>query len=153
MSPLQPFGPGSTGPEGHRCLFLSGIVIVLAAGCARVADVPVYPVQAQVLLNGDPLAEAGVVFHPLDQSQRSLSAYSNAQGEIRLTTRQPNDGAPAGDYEITVEFRELVSEGDELVRNGPNLLPARYSHTATANLRCTIRPGLNQLESWRLTSP
>jgi hypothetical protein len=105
-----------------------------------------------VLFDDRPLAEARVVFHPVASTQRSLMAITDSRGEFSLTTYEPNDGAPAGEYRVTVEYRELVQEGDEMVRAGANLLPANYASQADSGLRCTVNAEKNQLEPFRLTS-
>ena len=131
------------------CLLLTFGLI--ANGCAS-REEPVYPVSGQVLLAGQPLAEAVVVFHPQDGARRSLTAHTDQSGRFRLTTRKPGDGAPTGVYVVTIEYRELVQEGDERVRLGPNRLPARYAQPETSGLRCEIIVGTNELPAWNLAS-
>ncbi|MBM4002697.1 MAG: DUF4198 domain-containing protein [Planctomycetes bacterium] len=125
-------------------------------GCGA-GEPKIHPVTGKVLLNGQPLADASVVFHPVDAQSRPelrrLTARTDAGGAFRLTTRDPGDGAPAGEYGVTVEFRELVQEGDEFVRSGANLLPDRYAHPATSGLHCRIEAGSNQLLPFQLESP
>ena len=67
-----------------------------------------------------------------------------------MTTYHPGDGAPLGLYAATVEYRELVQEGDEQMRNGRNLLPARYANPETSGLRCEVQAGINELPPWTL---
>jgi hypothetical protein len=128
-------------------LFLA--VGLLIGGCAG-REEPVYPVSGQVLYAGKPLAEALVVFHPQDTTRRSLTAHTDPSGRFRLTTHQPDDGAASGMYRVTIEYRELVQEGDELSRTGPNRLPARYAQPDTSGLRCEIVAGPNELPAWNL---
>jgi hypothetical protein len=122
---------------------------VLISGCGT-AQEPVFPVSGQILWSGKPLAEAVVVLHPEDGKRRSLTARTDASGRFQLTTHQPGDGAPAGTYLVTVEYRDLVQEGDELVRHGPNQLPARYAKPETSGLRCEVTAGTNTLPVWNL---
>ena len=120
------------------------------AGCSNSHEERVYPARGQVLLENRPLAEAFVVLHRLDTEGRNLTARTDAMGRFELTTYSPGDGAPAGRYAATVEFRELVQEGDEPMRSGRNLLPARYADPATSGLRCEVRAGVNQWPAWKL---
>ena len=58
-----------------------------------------------------------------------------------------NDGAPPGDYQITVEQRALVSGGEEPTRTGPNVLPPKYAKPATSGFKFTVADGENQVPS------
>lgn len=128
------------------------VILLLAGGCSSRSKEPVYPVRGQVLLDGKPLAEAAVVFHRLDEQGRSLTATTSADGRFQLTSYEPEDGAPAGQYAITVEHRALVKEGDEMMRTGRNLLPARYADPSRSGLRCSVQAGRNELPPWPLRS-
>lgn len=87
-----------------------------------------------------------VVFHPLTPSaeapQKPL-AYTDAQGQFALTTYRSNDGAPEGEYAITVELRALRQIGEEMVRDGPSLLPPKYARPETTPFRYRVVPGEN----------
>ncbi|MBS0262964.1 MAG: hypothetical protein JSS02_13550 [Planctomycetes bacterium] len=120
----------------------------LEIGCSQADGPACHPTYGTVTLDGSPLAEAMIVLHPLDadadNSPRPL-AYANSEGYFELTTIRPGDGAPAGKYAITVELRELKPDGDEMVRDGQNLLPDRYRDPKTSGFRCTVVPGENEL--------
>lgn len=130
-------------------VILSGITL---GGCRSERTLTTHPVIGQVLFDDRPLAEAMVIFHPVEGDFRNLIAITTVQGEFSLTTYRANDGAPAGEYRVTVEFRDWVQEGDEQTRTGANLLPPRYASPADSGLRCTITAGENRLEPFRLTS-
>jgi hypothetical protein len=134
------------------------LVVLWIIGCADSAAVRCYPVQGQVLLGGQPVAEAMVVFHPKSPPPATASeahvphpvAHTDAEGNFRLTTLQPGDGAPPGEYAITVELREARLIGDELTRDGPNVLPPRYSRPETTDLSYTVIEGENQMPPLQL---
>ena len=126
---------------------LAGLML---AGCGGPVEEPVYPVHGQVLWENRPLAEALVVLHRLDTQGRNLTARTDASGNFEFTTHQPGDGAPAGRYAATVEYRELVQEGDEKIRTGRNLLPLRYSDPSTSGLPCEVNAGDNAWPAWKL---
>jgi hypothetical protein len=73
-------------------------------------------------------------------------AYTDANGDFALTTFSHNDGAPPGEYAITVELRAPEMVGEEVMRNGPNLLPARYSKPETSGLKTTVVDGDNAIQ-------
>lgn len=128
------------------CLWIG---VLLAEGCSR-GEPPVYPVHGRVLWQGKPLAEATVIFHPEGGGSRSLTARTDRDGKFALTTHRPGDGAPAGWYQVSVEYRELVREGDEAMRVGRNLLPRRYEAPETSGLRCQVRAVENELAPFEL---
>jgi hypothetical protein len=129
------------------------VALTLLAGCAAGDRVPLYPVHGQVYYKGSPAAGALVVFHPRDpapgQSQKPI-AYTDAEGRFTLTTEKPGDGAPAGEYTMTVVLRERMPVGREKV-NARNLLPPRYAKADTSTLRFRVQEGENDLPRVTLT--
>jgi hypothetical protein len=120
----------------------------LLAGCGGSPTIPCAPVRGTVLQNGQPLPEAMVVFHPQDPQAVAAPrpvAYTNQQGEFELTTVQQGDGAPVGTYAITVELRAPRLVGEEQVRDGRNLLPARYASPQTSPLSFDVAQGDNEV--------
>jgi len=130
---------------------------VLAIGCAGSHNGPqCFPTHGKILYDSQPLAEAMVVLHPLDpdpddeNNQRPI-AITKADGTFELTTLQPKDGAPAGEYTITVELRDKRMDGDVEVRDGKNLLPARYRDPARSKLMYRVVEGDNDIPTLELT--
>ena len=67
-----------------------------------------------------------------------------ADGSFALTSYESNDGAPAGDYTLTVELRSLVKNGGD-VTAGPNTLPAKYGRAETSPVTVQIAEQTNDL--------
>ena len=82
---------------------LAAVPVCLAlAGCPGSGDRPdTYSVSGTVKFSGAPLADATVMFAPVD-GQRIALGRTNANGEYSLTTFSPNDGAMEGDYTVLV---------------------------------------------------
>jgi hypothetical protein len=123
------------------CLFL-------VTGCGRQAGLQCYPVKGHVLYQNQPLAEAMVVFHPvavpLEKYSRPI-AHTDAAGGFELTTLKTGDGAPPGEYSITIELREPRQVGEEIVRDGPNLLPPQYASPQSTPLRYKVIAQKNEV--------
>jgi hypothetical protein len=138
-------------------LLLVPAVVVPTTGCSRSDRQPVYPAQGQVLYDGKPIPHALVVLHPLSSpGKEALRPHANvgAGGQFVLGTYEPGDGAPAGEYAVTIEWwlspaKPGTREGDGLPP--VNRLPARYSQAATSGLRVRIQPGDNQLPVLKLS--
>ena len=131
---------------GLACL----LAALLACSCGKTeARRPVFPVQGKVLFDGKPLANAFLVFHPLDdQAAPRPVAYAEGDGSFVPTTYDSADGAPVGSYAVTVEWRRPPSNEETLPSE--NLLPARYAKAATTPLKIQIREGENNLETFQV---
>lgn len=124
------------------------VVLGLAAGCSDSRQ-PVFPVQGSVVFSGKPPTGAQVVFHPVGKSGIDAvrpSGQVDAEGKFSLTTFKAGDGAPAGDYEVTVE--QWVSKNDN---PAVNMLPARYLLTRTSGLRATVAAAENEIPTFKLS--
>jgi hypothetical protein len=120
----------------------------LSAGCGK-ADtncLPVFPVKGQVQFEGRATPGALVVLHParVDSQTPRPRGKVDKDGAFALSTYSANDGAPTGDYTVTVEWQGLVGSGED-VRLGPSLLPPKYSNPRTSDLRARVVEGSNQL--------
>jgi hypothetical protein len=132
-------------------------LVLLAAGCSDNGDrKPVHPVRGSILYQGKPAAHALVVFHPLDDAGKGAvrpRGQVGADGTFTLTTYDANDGAPAGEYAVTVEW--WLSAASRKTREGDgtppvNRLPSRYARPQTSGLRVKIGEGDNQLPAFQL---
>ena len=122
-------------------------------GCSSAKGPECFPVRGQVYYKGKPIAEATVVFHyvggDIEGNQKPI-AYTAADGTFSLTTMQKDDGAPRGEYAITIELRAPQTIGEEVVRNGPNLLPAKYALPASSGLKFVVQQGENEIPAINL---
>jgi hypothetical protein len=127
------------------------VALALAAlcpACAKGGRKPVYPVQGQVLVKGRPAAQAQVTFHPVaDGGPEAVRpvGHVDPQGRFRLTTYAEGDGAPEGEYRVTVQWflATRVRGSDE--HRSVNYLPARYARAETSGLSATVTRGENNL--------
>src|SRR5262249_11350694 len=133
---------------------------------------PVYPAQGHVFFNGKPVPHALVTLHPLgaqpqgaqpqgvqpqnaaDKKPPRPHGTAGEDGRFTLTTYQSGDGAPAGEYGVTVECwltnaRAGTREGDSPPPT--NRLPARYGRVETSGLRVRIEQGDNQIPTIKLS--
>jgi hypothetical protein len=110
-------------------------------------------VRGQVLQNDKPLVDALVVFHPKVDFHPALpkpQAITNTEGKFTLTSLTSSDGAPLGDYAITVELRQERLSGEELTRDGPNLLPPQYAKPVTTPLNYSVKRGTNEVPTLQI---
>ncbi|MBI1831562.1 MAG: hypothetical protein HYR84_08955, partial [Planctomycetes bacterium] len=87
----------------QRILVVSLMIGVVS--CSSGSRVRMEPIQGRVIYKDQPLERALVAFHPLGEyppGQPKPIAYTDAAGRFRMTTNQPGEGVPLGEYAVTV---------------------------------------------------
>ena len=137
-----------------RRLYSTLTVLALAVLCPACSSgrKTVHPVRGQILVDGKPAAQAQVLFHPAekDLDQVQLSGQTGEQGYFNLTTYANSDGAPVGDYTVTVTWFRVFRNGDEV--SSRNVLPRRYAVPESSQLKVTVNKGKNELSALQLAS-
>jgi len=102
-------------------------------GCGRQTP-ETAPVTGTVTLNGKPLAEGNLVFHP----PQGRPAYGQIRkGEILdVFTTLPGDGAPIGSYPVTVH----PAPSRDMYAQRPLEIPARYAKADESGIVADVRP-------------
>jgi hypothetical protein len=97
-----------------------------------------YPVKGTVHLDGSPVPEVMVAFYEITSSEplrtvRRGDAIVDADGAFVLSSYVADDGAPAGEYVVTV--------------TGPasSKLPEKYAKPTTSDLRVKVQAGKNDI--------
>lgn len=148
----------------HR-LYLIGrrfaqlFVIASSLACASCSDSSstdkrkeVHPVRGQLFVGDKPAIGAFVLFIPVnepatDQDPRPRATV-DAEGFFKLSTYGAEDGAPPGDYLVTVTWPGgVLPDGRE---EPEDKLNGRYSVPSRAAARVTVNKGKNELEPIRL---
>ena len=114
-----------------------------------------YPAEGQVFLNKEPLAGALVVLYPQgvsDEKPVPSRAQTGPDGRFRVSTFGTADGAPEGEYAVTVVQYPLQQDGSGWV-SSPNALPKKYASPKTTDLRVQIGDGKDTLPALVLTNP
>jgi len=134
--------------------FLLFTTALCCSSCGKAkSEKPVFLVHGQLLYEGRPLPRAFIVFHPVGEPDPKAirpTGYAQDDGTFTLTTYAAKDGAPAGEYAITVECR--VPPIDDNGNPGRNVLPRRYGDPKTSGLHVQLVEGPNELEPLVLTS-
>jgi hypothetical protein len=106
-----------------------------------------HPVHGKVYCDGTPSANAQIVFHHFDAAKKTYArtgdAFVDPDGSFVLSSYVANDGAPVGDYIVTVVQRQPWV--DATGKLGPNQLPDRYSKPETSDLKVRVKEGDNNL--------
>ncbi|TWT31803.1 carboxypeptidase-like regulatory domain-containing protein [Blastopirellula retiformator] len=126
----------------------------LVVGCSSKEDKwtrgrpPVYPANGQVMLDGQPVAEAMVTFQPVDESGKGGAARTDANGYFEAQTFEPGDGLTEGAHRVAIQKTKMVDRqgnevtviyepGDAIERN---FLPAKYAKYEKSDIEVQIDP-------------
>ena len=118
-------------------------VAVFLTGCDE-NTVDIHPVKLTLLYKGKPATGAEAVFHPKSEQLKELKLYPNGRagtdGRVELTTFEPADGAPAGEYRITVVWTNSKDpdDGEEATEVAPDRLGGRYGNPDRTPLSITV---------------
>jgi hypothetical protein len=117
-------------------LALRGVVVLTlmsAIACGDARSFPkTYPITGRILVNGQPAQDCQIFLHRTSDENTSLpstpQAVTNQKGEFHITSFHTNDGAPEGEYVVTIEWRErsgLMKKDFD----GPDQLGGTYAKT------------------------
>ncbi len=130
-------------------ILLAAAVCVPLTGCGNDRTVTV-PVAVRVLYKGQPAAGALVVFHPIDPgAEKRIGGKPFGKvkddGTVAVTTHQEADGAPEGEYNVTVQWSEAAPAGKlSLTGEGggaKDKLGGRYGDPRNPKFKLTVKRG------------
>jgi hypothetical protein len=133
--------------HNHPRLFF-GVVLASVLGCG---DSKVASVSGTVKLDGEPLANAVVIFQPLGEGRLNPGVGSigrtNDKGEYRLQLIGGGKGAVQGTHrvEISCPIDDGQNNPDEdRATKPPNKVPDRYN--AESKITYEVKPGDNKAD-------
>jgi hypothetical protein len=130
-------------------------VTLLALACASCSSKssqtgvtkPVHPVRGKLFVAEKPAVGAFVLFIPVNEPPDSPVPRPRAtvqeDGSFQLSTYGENDGAPVGDYRITVVWG-VDGRDDE------DRLQGRYADPDRSGLKHTVKEGPNEIPAFKL---
>jgi hypothetical protein len=113
-----------------------------------------HPVRGQIFVAGRPADGAVVVFHPADRANPSAHPAPAAQvqedGSFSLSTFEPGDGAPAGDYVVAVSWHAPDPALSSEKKPRPAPLAEKYGDRRFTPLRATVVAGPNDIPAFKI---
>ncbi|MDR1141431.1 MAG: carboxypeptidase-like regulatory domain-containing protein [Planctomycetaceae bacterium] len=108
-------------------------------------------VRGTILLDGEPVSDADVVFHPQDEKGETAGGHTDKQGNFVLTSLYGNIGRGAlqGEYHVTVSKLESIAvplKGGEVEWDAKELLPPIYQDVKKTPLSAIIHKGKNNIK-------
>ncbi len=139
---------------GKRLAAVCAVGLLTLGGCGK-GRPELGQVAGRVTLDGKPLAGAVVMFFPL-AGGRTASGTTDAQGEYRLTTFGPDDGALLGAAAVTISKQVVTgATADDHGLSGPpvpgsihtqSVLPERLAWPKESGLTADVKPGKNRCD-------
>jgi hypothetical protein len=133
------------------------IVAVVACGCGgNVATVPLYETSGKVTVQGQPADGAKVVFYPTSSELQGPrmpipAGMADATGTFQLQSYEPQDGAPAGEFKVTVIWPEPIPPNvDQEMYQPKDRLQGRYSDPQRTTIKATIPEGGGEIPPFQL---
>jgi hypothetical protein len=131
-------------------LAVLALSLFVAAGCGSSGEdrTPVFPVKGKVTVGGKVPERAQVVFHPLADAGPNTprpTATVGPDGTFTLSTYTEGDGAPAGDYTVTIVWPESASAIGGDADTGGDRLGGRYANPKSSGLKAKVAEGQNDL--------
>lgn len=135
---------------GGRFL-VAGTLLVSLSACGNKGPV-LYPVRGTVLINGQPAKDVNIMFSPVTPTEvggvpLSPSGVTEEDGSFRLMSFKPGDGAPAGDYQVTVSY-PMNRFNKHL--SGIDRLKGKFSNPKTSGLTAKVEARSNDIPAFDL---
>lgn len=112
------------------------------------AEVPVHPVTGTLKVKGEPAYGAYIVFHPTDDVGMTKGnkpfARVKDDGTFIITTYLSDDGAPVGDFNVSV----IWPENPESRGPSPDRLKGRYAKPEESGFQAHIESSTEELPAW-----
>jgi hypothetical protein len=132
-------------------------VSLSCSSCSGKKTQPVFPVHGKVFFQGEPAAGALVVFHSTKHSEEGEEvprAVVEADGSFSVTTYTARDGAPAGDYAVSITWKMKTvkpQSGKRPPKKIATNFPERYQDPKTSGLVVHVQDGSNELRPFEIT--
>ena len=136
---------------------LAALVLGTAgSGCGKSGPVPTYPVRGSVFVNDQPAKGAIVSLVPIGAARGDYlpQGIVHEDGTFTLTSFNPGDGAPEGEYAVRIEWREAgrPQSAKKGLTARKDKFGGRYS-SEKSGFRVTVRAGDNELPPYQLAAP
>jgi len=114
------------------------------------------PVSGVVKYQGKPVPNGSIAFHPVAGGRQAMGLIQS-DGSYTLTSYEQGDGAPVGEYQVTVtalkpaEMPAKVESYEDLLVAAPRgskpvwLVPEKYSQRSRSKLGAEIEAGPNEI--------
>lgn len=132
-------------------LIVTGLLALGMSACSKAnAKKPTFPVTGRVVTGTKPVANALVILHAVgDNSSEAVKSRgtTKADGTFTLGTYGIDDGAPAGEYAVTIEQWLPSPRPDE---SPSNRLNAKFSKPETSGFTASVAAPTTELKPFQV---
>lgn len=136
---LRWFPPG----PGFLLMFVISMNCV-GCGATEKPELSVFPVSGSISVDGKPPVGAEIRCRPStplkDPAKRSIEPFAivDQDGTFRIGTYSGDDGAPPGEYSLTIVWPVITVEGGEEIR-GADRLKGRFENPDQPIAKVTVK--------------
>jgi hypothetical protein len=127
------------------------VVALIFASCGSSSKL--YPVCGKVMHKGTPAAGATVFFQRRGADpllEQTIMGIVVEDGSFTLVCGSHGEGAPAGEYDVLIEWKPRSNRGRGLAHALPDRLQGRYADPKRPMLHAVIRAAANDLPPFEL---
>ena len=139
------------------CITVAAMVLA-CSGCAR----DLYPVSGKVLYKSAPAAGATVFFQrkgAAPMNEHLIMGIVRDDGSFKLVCGSLGEGAPEGEYDVLIEWKQTRKAAKGDVKHGPghpsqksaDRLNGRYADPKQPRLHAMVKAETNVLPAFELT--
>jgi hypothetical protein len=128
---------------------------LLAIACASCGNSNcLYPVSGTVTYKGKPAAGAAVFFYRKGgdpMNEHAVMGIVQEDGSFTLVCGSLGNGAPPGEYDVLIAWKQDQNQGKGLAHRGRDRLKGRYADPKRPRLHAVVHAASNQLAAFELT--
>ena len=112
------------------------------------------PVSGKVIYKGQPATGAAVFFKRQGgdpMNEHTIMGLVQEDGSFTLVCGAQGKGAPPGDYDVLIEWKQSPKRGKDRNRPVADKFKGRYADPNRPLLYATVKPGANTLPPFELT--
>jgi hypothetical protein len=136
----------------RTCVFCLTAALTLACAACGNKD-NLYPVSGKVTYKGAPASGAAVFFYRRggdSMNEHMIMSLVQEDGTFELVCGSLGKGAPPGEYDVVVEWKQVSGQIKGRPERGPDKLEGRYADPKHPRLQATIKAERNELPPFNL---